>query len=42
MRFSQSLVPGRFLRRVNRFAALVEVKGWRGKERSSRETSERC
>lgn len=27
IRFSQGLVPGRFLRRLNRFAALVEVGG---------------
>jgi DNA-binding sugar fermentation-stimulating protein len=27
MRFEQSLVPGRFLHRLNRFAALVEVAG---------------
>ncbi len=27
MRFEQPLVPGRFLRRLNRFAALVEVAG---------------
>lgn len=27
IRFSQALVAGRFLRRVNWFAALVEVRG---------------
>ncbi len=32
MRFPQPLVPGRFLRWVNRFAALVEVAGKRGGE----------